>query len=336
MKCFLFLLIAFSIQPLWATKAPVKRGCEEALLSSGAGTLSRTKQPGFAAMARAEGIEFLMVSVSHEKFLQLVEASQQGEVKLVASGVGIAGSGGEQGQVFNHPDERFNHSMVPLHKGHVGHWAHQLIGDGSDSIGMGVRYKGWNRWAVGLVFPVEILDFFEFEITGSSTVEERKEAMAYGRSRPYFTSASLDLEKFRAVISDKISNPTYPESWDANSDWHFHFNEGIPLWAMSFVWIPAPLADVILPGSADLPGMNARNLPERGQGFQQRIFSQDPDASRGWTNLKPFQENWLEFLNVEESIATWFNIVPDWNKVAAAINAKPKRGRIFLPPRGEP
>lgn len=328
----IFLLLILVVQATWAAKPPIEKSCEPQLVRSSVGTLGQPKQPGFAAAARKEGLEFLMVTVNYEKFLQLIEASQQGEIKIFATGAGIVGAAGQQGQAFSHPSERFNHSMVPLHRGHVGHWAHQLIGPDGDSIGMGVRYKLWKYWNVGLVFPIEILDHFEFEITGSATIEERKDAMAFGRSRPYFESVSLDMKKFRALIADKIHNSPYPESWDANSYWQFHFNDEIPLWATAFVWIPAPLADVIMPGSPDLPGMRARSMPERGKAFEQQIAYQTPHTDRGWTNVVPFDEDWREFLNAEESIGTWFNIVPDWTKVAAAIKAKPNRGRIFLPP----
>lgn len=305
--------------------------CKDRLVSKPKrGTLSNPKLPGAGQIAREMGIEFLIVRVSYDRLVAMVEGAREGDVQIFAGGAGIVSPRSGIRDV----GERFDHSMAPLMRQHKGKWAHQLIGNGGDIIGMGVRSKMVDQWKVGLIFPVEILDYFDFVITSSRTVDDRIKAMTFGRSKDLFDSTKDGLEKFREVAGWQVNNEPHPQSTDVNSYWHIHFNEPIPAWTMSMLWIPAPLADHhSSPRTrSQIPGVDSKMMPPKGKAFSTRIAYQTPNIGRGWTDVIPPQEDTMEFFAPEDSLGTWFNTIPDWALVSSILNQQPKRARPFLPP----
>ncbi len=315
----LFIGLILGLATLTTAQATVTTptSCETSLISRS--YLTTPKRAGLGKIAREMGVQFLMIRVRNEHFKQLVSAAgQNGEIKIAANWGWIKGINP------NETGHSFEHSMIPLMTRDQGRWAHSLIGDGSDFISMGVRYKNADQWKVGLIFPVEILDYFDFEI-GSAF------ASAFGSN--WFKSNSGTEAEFRRALELEYPDQ-YPDSKSAYVyGAGFSFTEEIPVHLVELVWMPAPMIKSFVPGDhSKYPGLGSPLVPPAGKAFEMRISWQTPGIGRGWTDVIPPHENTTEFFDASQSLGTWFNTVPDWQIVRTQLALQPKRGRPFLPP----
>lgn len=210
--------------------------------------------------------------------------------------------------------------LNPLRQADSGKWAHQMMSD-NDSIGMGVRYKAPSDWKIGFVFPVEILDQHPFSLTHSMTLKSRQRALSFGRGEQIFKSGSSSHEEFDALMEAYSTFEEFPWSFNAHNPVQIHFDSKISLKDMAFIWVPRPVLtgeDMTQRIAANVEETDIRSLPE---GWR-RVRPDYP-----WVNLKPPVQNDLEFLAPDRPVGTWFQIVPDWSVVEAALKDSRRRNQ---------
>lgn len=230
----------------------------------------------YSKIVRQLGIRYLILHMRPDAFKELIQARQDSP-----HGFLLTATGGRAGT------QRFNQSLMPLQDIHGGKkWAHQLMSR-NDSIGDGWRSKSAADWDVGILFPVEILDRYHFTITDQSTVDSRRQALGLGRGFAAYTTNEPSLDNFINAMQGATYEP-YPWSFNVSRYFEFHLDEGLPLQEAALIWIPAPLINVVMPGS-DYPGKGSPLVPRPGQSFQVQIsravntITDWSELPKGWT-----------------------------------------------------
>ncbi len=271
--------------------------------------LKRKGKMTFGAAARQAGIQYFMIKTSPELFAQLLKSADGGDrIMINAEG-------------FLDPKTSFvvDHSLIPLFSKDIGRYAHQLIRNGSDSIGMGVRWVTVDQWRVGLLFPPEILDTIDFEMIGSRNGRE-----FYGsirRDKPQYSSAQDNANEFAKAIQEVAASSPYPDSYDVHTTALIRTSPGsqVALDLAELVWIPAPLLNTIFKGERNFPGRGNPLVPPLGEAFSVRISAQTRNTEKGWTDIPPPKDKGLIWFDPKLRIGTWFNVVPDWALVAERL-----------------
>ena len=116
--------------------------------------------------------------------------------------------------------------LLPLPK-KQGKRVHEIISAG-DMIADGVRYRSLRAWQVGLIFSVDILDLYPFEITDMSTVESRRMAVGTGKGNIALSSSEGPTD-FGVKLKEIIAGHPHPDSVEASRYFEFHFSKGVAL-----------------------------------------------------------------------------------------------------------
>lgn len=288
------------------------------------------KNNGYAEAAKKLGLRFLLLKMKPENYntvALMAHSLKSNNVAIKATGSGVES---EDGKDTNYPETRFNQSMIPLLQRDSGKWAHQLIGNGSDMISAGVRIKPISDWSIGLIVPVEVLDYYDFTITSTITPADRLSQIISGMGNVVFDSQKSDLENFKDVFAHQVSALHYPHSYDVFSYYQFHLEQPLPLSEVALIWIPAPILNEQLTDEwSSFPGQWQLRLPPRGQPV--RVQLSIATGVNSWRYVAPHKEAFEKYLDVNEGLGTWFNIVPDWGAVADKISesASPPKFKLI-------
>lgn len=274
---------------------------------------------GFAEAAKENGIKFLMVRMRQEDYAEvamMVKVLGADKVSVSATGSGINGSDilenkGDSG-TLTHYTSRFRQSMLPLMQMDSLQWAHNLIANRGEMICEGCRIVMLDMWSVGIIFPVEILDYFDFIVSSNRSQVEIKKRMGTGSGRHIFNSENDSVEIFKEKIKAELSGFRDFDSFD------FHFIEKIPLSLAVMIWIPAPLLNELGEAtSLPYPGLNQLRVPPKGQAFSIQVSEKVREHQ--WRQLPLIQEAYMKYFNPELALGTWFNTLPNWEEISQAL-----------------
>jgi|GEM_PF-5413773 len=311
-----FLIIIFKSYSLLASTENLNSQCSVVLNSSSAvkhrnATVKRSFK--YSQIARDHGVRFFLMKLSPQIFTDMVASSEP------SSQISIPVTSGYD-PVLN---KAYDHSLLPIFTRDVGKFAHQMIRNGNDSIGNGVRTVRPQEWRIGLLFPVEVLDSIELSISHTMTVEARLygsesvdvHSLSSGEFKNFMEKTELGTEAYRSGRDPEM-----------NIDFSSLKGEELLVSEASLIWIPSPILDIIVAGRSRFLGEDHPLLPKRGEVFKARISEQDTTQPRGWRDLFPEKTNSLELVDGSLNLASWFHEVPDWDVVQSFLETQDSKG----------
>lgn len=268
--------------------------------TSGGAIAPHAKSYGDAA--RAAGLRFVMRLVPPRFILNALE---EGGVDF--------GSGAPvrlQKSAYDRP-------LIPLFDHDHGAFIQHTIA-ASTSRRNGFEEVKVNEWFVGVIYPVEILDFVPFQFSGKANPHEigAPEEMS---------SETVSPESFGKIVQWMVDHPTWENSGFPSWNLQIHADSDLPLKRSAMLWIPAPLLRNF--GGSRLlffPGLGDPDLPRKDESFFVQIGKYDPDHPRangeGWVQVKPEgNEFTLPWLDASLRIGTWYKAMPNWKDVEMAL-----------------